>query len=118
MTYIKLTEPPRFVFQDPTCSACGVDLVSEDGWLCPVCGTSWSYDASDDDPGNLYEEWSGEELDAEPVDEDAAYQAGITHAREQRTRIFLGLGWCEHGMPGACLDAWCPGGTKDMVSDH
>lgn len=111
--YIKLEQAPQLVLQSPTCSACGVDVESEDGgWLCPVCGTTWSYNDSDGDDGSLYEEWSGETLESEPASSSAALDAGIAHERAKRAELYRSLGWCEHGHSGDCWVRGCSGGTK------
>lgn len=108
--YIKLAEAPTFVFQNPTCGACSVELDTEEGWVCPCCGTSWSYDAGDGDTGELYESWSGETLDSETVSEDAAYDAGAKHKREADKKLYASWGWCEHGFPNGCICSTCAGG--------
>lgn len=89
--YVKLADNPVLVIQNPTCSACCVDLISEDGWLCPVCGSSWSYDDGDGDKGELYESWSGETLSGEPLGEDEAMCAGIAFEREQGAKALARL---------------------------
>lgn len=61
--YVKLSEPPMWCIQYPTCSACEVDLDTDgDGWTCPSCGTTWPMSAGDGDKGELHESWAGEEL--------------------------------------------------------
>lgn len=110
--YIKLAEAPAFVYQTPHCGACSVDLESEDGWLCPVCGTSWGYDASDGDSGELYESWAGEELEGETLGQDAAFQAGTSHDRDKRTKLYASLGWCQHGAARECVYNDCSGGSR------
>lgn len=77
MSYIKLTEAPTLTIRMPDCDACSVEVESDgDGWLCPVCGTSWPYDGSEDEPGTLYEEWSGEDLEGPAVPNDDAHHHG------------------------------------------
>lgn len=85
--YVKLAEPPTLELRAPTCSACSVDLISEDGWMCPVCGTCWSYNDGDGDAGELYEAWSGETLDGDSIDSDAAFQAGVEFERREREAV-------------------------------
>lgn len=85
MTYIKLAEAPVWVIQYPQCSACMVDLFTDgDGWTCPVCGTQWDMNANDGDKGELYESWSGETLEDDPVSESDAMKAGIEYEQAQR----------------------------------
>lgn len=110
--YIKLAEAPVFVCQSPHCGSCSVDLEYEDGWVCPVCGTSWGADASDGDAGELYESWAGVELEGEALGDDAAFQAGIAHDRAEREKLFTSLGWCKHGAPKECVYNHCSGGTR------
>ena len=90
--YIKLAEAPVFMFQSPQCGTCSVDLEWEDGHVCPVCGTYWPGDATDGDEGELFESWSGEELDGETVDEDGAFQAGLRHDRAKVDELIKKMG--------------------------
>lgn len=86
--YIRLSEPPMWCIQYPTCSACCVDLETDcDGWTCPVCGTSWDTGANDGDKGTLYADWSGEEPTGPACTEDEARAWGDYHWRMQRHRI-------------------------------
>ena len=86
--YIRLSKPPQWCIQYPTCSACTVDLDTDgDGWVCPVCGTLWSQDAGDGDEGSLYTEWAGEEADGPIVPEDDAWRWGDYHERMERHRL-------------------------------
>lgn len=110
--YVRLAEAPAWSVSYPTCSVCCVDLQYEDGWLCPVCGTSWPGNASDGDTGTLYEDWSGETLEGETITEDEAQNVGIAYEQAERARLFVGLGWCEHGMIGKCWRVGCPGGKN------
>ena len=83
--YLKLDEAPTMSYQSPQCDACLIDLDSDDGWLCPSCGTSWSHDASDGEAGELYEAWSGEELPGDAVHWDDAWSTDhATKARRER----------------------------------
>lgn len=126
---IRLAETPRFVYRSPECGACGVELVAEDEWTCPVCRTSWPYRASDGDLGSPFEDWEGEP--PAPVDEEQARAAGRAFLQDEERRLFIGWDWCPHLMhPGKCgsrrrplgwsyttpldLDAWesCPGGAS------
>lgn len=62
---VKYETAPYLIFNEPSCSACLVDCEMEDGqWECPRCGTLWSYEQYDE-PGELYEEWSGDENEGE-----------------------------------------------------
>ena len=84
--YVRYAEPPQFVLNYPTCSACVVDLDHDcDGWQCPKCGTSWASDASDADEGELYAAWSGESVDHIPVSthDDGYKVAWIDHPYEE-----------------------------------
>lgn len=68
--YIKLTEAPACIINNPTCGACLIKVEYEDEtWLCPSCGTLWWYDSAED-PGLLYEVWSDETLNGPPLDGD------------------------------------------------
>ena len=86
---VKFAEAPLLTRTDPTCAACAVDVESDgDGYVCPTCGTSWPYDADEDEHGTLYEEWSGEDLDIAVTDPDSAWQTTIAIDRERReTRL-------------------------------
>jgi hypothetical protein len=86
--YIKLATAPVLSLNDPDCGTCYVSVESDgDGWTCPVCGTSWPYSAGDGDDGTLYEEWSGEELEGDIVDEDEAETRGRRYAFDQNQAI-------------------------------
>lgn len=86
--YIKLAEAPTLTIRHPDCDACHVEVESDgDGWLCPVCGTSWDYNASEDQKGTLYEEWSGEELFSQLVPNDDAWQHGSAYTHKETQRI-------------------------------
>lgn len=72
----RLAEAPVLVLNNPDCGTCDVTVESGDeGWICPNCGTYWSYsdNPGDGDAGQLYAEWSGEDVDDLPLvnDEDA-----------------------------------------------
>lgn len=111
--YIRLEKPPEFSISYPTCSICDVDLEHDDGWTCPVCGTTWSSNASDGDEGELYESWSGESLEDTPVSTEAeASAAGSAHVIAERKATFARFGWCEHGASGNCWMPGCAGGKK------
>ena len=84
--YIKLAEAPTWVVQYPQCSACEVDLILDDGWLCPVCGSCWPGEANDGDQGELFESWSGETIDGDPVPNDDAWREGARHEKEETDR--------------------------------
>lgn len=101
MSYVKLTEAPTLIFNEPSCGTCSEDVESDgDGWVCPSCGTSWSYDDYDQQ-GTLYEEWSGETLDGDSVPEGADYfddpqlRAKAAELRSEENLRFWG---CEHGV--------------------
>jgi hypothetical protein len=86
--YIKLAEAPSLSLNDPDCGTCYVSVESTgDGWLCPVCGTSWSYNEGDGDGGQLYEDWSGETLEGDVVSEDEAETRGARYAHDQNQAI-------------------------------
>jgi hypothetical protein len=83
--YIKLTAPPVWVVKYPECGSCSVELDTDgDGWLCTICGSSWPMNADDGEVGMLYEDWSGETLDGEPLSEDEAFKVGMRVERERR----------------------------------
>ena len=91
--YTKLKEASTLVIQYPLCNACWQE-VSHDGdsWICPHCGTTWDSDAGEDEPGTLYEEWSGETLSGDPVSDDQALRIAARNAREQRDARLRELG--------------------------
>lgn len=69
---VAYTKPPTMhTHMTHTCSGtlCGYNNVEFDGdqYVCRDCGTGW---ADEDDRGQLYPEWSGEQIDAEPIDPD------------------------------------------------
>jgi len=69
--YIKLNKAPTLSFNNPNCEACAEEVESADeGWQCKYCGTYWSFRDGEDDPGELYESWSGESLEGEALDPD------------------------------------------------
>ena len=71
--YVKLKEAPYISYSTPTCSTCLEELdIEDDGWICPACGTFWSYSDNHGDAGQLYEEWSGEDLPGEALSENDA----------------------------------------------
>lgn len=91
--YIKLAEAPGLSLNDPDCGTCGVSVDSDsDGYTCPVCGTSWSYNDGDGDTGTLYEDWSGEDLEDTVTTEEEAREAGWAHQRRERDKLFTSLG--------------------------
>ena len=111
--YIKLATAPAIQFSSPTCGACMVDVEHTwDDWTCQVCGTSWGSDACDGTEGDLYESWSGEELDGEAVDDDAAELAGDKYRAAQRAANYKRWGWCEHGRTTAHKFPDCDGSAK------
>lgn len=90
--YIRLTDPPKWCVQYPTCSACSVDLETEgDGWTCPVCGSSWGMDASDGDAGTLYSDWSGESATGPVVANEHAHLWGYYHEQMEAHRLVPNL---------------------------
>lgn len=98
--YVKLSEPPTLVFQEPECGTCYQKCESDgDGWLCPSCGTSWGYNDYDQE-GTLYESWSGEALDGEPAPPGADYlddpRLKVKRAELQAAQN-VRLWGCEHG---------------------
>lgn len=83
--FIKLDKAPTLQLHYPTCSACTIELEhTGDNWLCPSCGTSWSLSDGDDEPGELYESWSGEHLDGPTLNEDQAAEWGGYIERKYR----------------------------------
>ena len=90
--YIRLTEPPQWCIQYPTCSACTTELDTDgDGWTCPTCGTSWDMDANDGDTGTLYADWSGEEPTGPEVASDDAHHWGYYREQMGRHQMFPDL---------------------------
>ena len=85
---VKLTEAPAWCIQYPTCGACEIDLTNEagDGWTCDNCGTAWGSDANDGDAGELYESWSGVQLEGEPVTHEEAAQVASDRAEAERAK--------------------------------
>lgn len=76
--YIRLAEAPYITYREPMCGTCETELESDDGWLCPSCGTAWSPDAGDRSTGNLYEDWSGERISHDGiVDEYSSIEHGL-----------------------------------------
>ena len=72
--YIKLKRAPMILWTDPDRGTCFETLEMEDGdWICPLCGTCWGPEQYGGGQGLLYEEWSGEVLEGEPLDERDAY---------------------------------------------
>lgn len=63
---VKYETSPTLIFKEPYCSACLADCEMEDGnWECPRCGTLWGGNQFDE-PGELYEDWSGDDNEGEP----------------------------------------------------
>lgn len=98
--YVKLSEAPALIFNEPSCGVCHLDVESDgDGWVCPSCGTSWGYDDYEQ-PGTLYEEWAGESIDGEPVPAGAdSFDDPQLRAKwaELRRAQNVRLWGCEHG---------------------
>ena len=89
---VKLDRPARLRLRYPTCGACEVEVDSDgDGWQCPVCGTSWPYQAGDDDEGELYEAWSGEVLGLLPVTHDEARQVAFRWEQRKHAEFMASL---------------------------
>lgn len=82
---VKYTEAPILNYEMPTCDACGVEVncPDSDGWECPMCRTTWGMDDYDR-TGTLYEEWSGETSDMDPVDHEAGYRIAQAEDRKRR----------------------------------
>ena len=58
MAYFKISEPATLQVVDPNCNACEISVCADDGrWVCPQCGTTWPLDASNDDTGELPDDW-------------------------------------------------------------
>lgn len=101
--YIRLSEPPMWCVQYPTCSACDVSLDTDgDGWTCPTCGTFWDMHAMDGDRGELYASWAGEEPTGPDVPEGDAWRWGDYRVRMERHRAFPDL--CPKPTPPAVRD--------------
>lgn len=78
---VKYETAPYLIFNEPSCSACLVDCEMEDGsWECPRCGTLWG-GTQFDEPGELYEEWNGEENEGEPRTHDDGHKS-TQHERD------------------------------------
>ena len=89
---VKYAVAPRLSMNDPDCSACAVSVESTgDGWECPTCGTAWDYSDGEDDCGQLFEEWSGEELDLELTDPDDAWEVTIPAERKRRATEYAAI---------------------------
>ena len=86
---VRFEKPPTLTFREPLCSACIVELEHDDGWTCPTCGTAWDYSASDDTPGTLYVDWSGEESELSVSDPEDAWMTTINAdaARRESERL-------------------------------
>lgn len=88
--YLKLAERPRLEHPgNPTCEACAVEVIWEDDWLCPSCGTTWSaenLEAGADD-AQLFEEWSGETLTGPTCPNEYAWRIPTGAKPEERDRL-------------------------------
>lgn len=64
---VRLTEAPVLRIPPPWCSHCKVTVGSDsDGnWLCRKCGTIWEPDTESGGSGQLYQDWSGEDIATE-----------------------------------------------------
>lgn len=69
----RLAEAPVLSLNAPDCGTCEVSVESDgDGWTCPNCWSTWSYDQGDGDVGQLHDY---EDPDALPlVDPDDAWR--------------------------------------------
>ena len=61
---VHLTEAPVLRIPPPWCGNCKVPVGSDsDGnWLCHKCGTIWEPDTESGRAGQLYQDWSGEDI--------------------------------------------------------
>lgn len=95
-TYIKLAAPPTLTINMPTCNACCVEVEADaEGLLCPCCGTMWSHRDGEGDPGQLYEEYSGDDLPGDALTEDEAWRAGSAHEEAEREAAKARFEACE-----------------------
>lgn len=89
--YMKLETAPSLHHPGyPSCGACAVETELEDGlWQCPSCGTTWPADRLEADPdeGELYEDWSGEELTGQTVPVDHAWLFALYRGEDRESRI-------------------------------
>ena len=91
--YVKLAEAPTLTIRNPECDACCIEVDGDgDGFVCPCCGTSWSYQDGEHTPGTLYEDWSGEDLPGDTVRNDEGHVFGQRHERKKREELFARLG--------------------------
>ena len=64
---VKYETGPTLSFSYPTCNGCAEEVTHNgDGYECERCGTYWDTDAGEDTPGELYEDWAGEDNEGEP----------------------------------------------------
>ena len=65
---VRYETAPTLARMDPVCDSCSVNVRSDsDCYECPQCGTQWDYEAAEDEPGDLYADWSGESVDDLPL---------------------------------------------------
>lgn len=70
---IRYATAPMLSLNYPDCASCIVEVESTgDEWLCPSCETTWSYGNGDGDTGQLYADWSGEDVSDIPLRTHAA----------------------------------------------
>lgn len=101
---VKYETAPALIFNEPSCSACLVDCEMEDGsWECPRCGTLWDGNQFDE-PGQLYEDWAGEDNEGEPRTHENGHESTQYERDNPKPSIW--------GDFGAQLGAIFAGGTK------
>lgn len=63
---VRHEEAPVLRVPPPWCGSCKVTVGSDsDGnWLCRKCGTIWEPDTESGSPGQLYRDWSGEDIES------------------------------------------------------
>ena len=87
--YLKLESAPGLQHPGyPTCDACAVEVLLEDDWLCPSCGTIWPASNVEADPedATLFEAWSGETLTGPTCPNDVAWRIPTGCKPEERDR--------------------------------
>ncbi len=91
---VRYAEAPILVHVNPECDSCGIATdMSDDGWECPTCCTTWDWNDYDQ-RGTQYADWSGESVDHMPVtDEDDGFKvAGLPYENERRDTLYARWG--------------------------